>query len=305
MRRKIVFLFGVIGVVALIALVVNFLQNRSPKQGHLRVDSEPTASVFLDNKHIGRTSTSTTEPFTYNADAGKHTIKLVPESAADQRASWEGEISIGQNLLTYVRSSLSDSDLGTAVDVLWLEKISSKKAELSVVTNPDGAKVSLDNETKGVTPLSFQDMEPTETVLAVTSPGFKDRELHVKLSPGYKLNASIKLALATGSAPSPEASPSPTPSGTPGPKASGTPKPTPTKTASETPDPPKPFVIIKDTPTGFLRVRIEPSTSASEAARVTPGEKYTVLDTQSGWYQIRYNDTDEGWIFGQYAEKVE
>jgi uncharacterized protein YgiM (DUF1202 family) len=50
---------------------------------------------------------------------------------------------------------------------------------------------------------------------------------------------------------------------------------------------------------------MEPSTSATEAARINPGDKFTILDTQNGWYQIRYDATNTGWVSGTYVDKVE
>ncbi len=66
----------------------------------------------------------------------------------------------------------------------------------------------------------------------------------------------------------------------------------------------KPYIEILDTPTGFLRVRSEPSTTASESGRVNPKEKYPLLDEKSGWYKIKLS-TGEGWISGRYAQKFE
>jgi uncharacterized protein YgiM (DUF1202 family) len=50
---------------------------------------------------------------------------------------------------------------------------------------------------------------------------------------------------------------------------------------------------------------MEPSTVATEAAKVNPGEMYPLLDEESGWYKIEYQKDEEGWISGQYAEKYE
>jgi uncharacterized protein YgiM (DUF1202 family) len=48
---------------------------------------------------------------------------------------------------------------------------------------------------------------------------------------------------------------------------------------------------------------MEPSTAASEAAKVNPGDRFLLLDEQSGWYQIEYEQDQEGWISSTYAEK--
>lgn len=291
MKRKLGFLVVLLGLVAAVIGFVKVWNGRAAKQGELRVESIPGASVFLDNKHMGRT------PYRDKVQVGQYTIKIVPESGAAQAASWQGTISVGPTLLTYVNANLSESELASAVDVLWLEKISSKNVELSVTTNPDGATVLVDDQTKGVTPLSTTDMPTGDHLLTVTSPGFLNRTLKIKATSGYRIIANIKLALSAGG--TPIASASPTPTGQPVTRA------TPAVTPSASADPVKPFVIIKDTPTGYLRVRMEPTTSASEAARVNPGEKYHIEEVQSGWYKIKYDTTNTGWISGQYAEKVE
>ena len=304
MKRKFSFLIGLVGLVICIAALVHFLGNRGPKQGELRVDSQPVATIFLDNKNIGKT------PYKDKIEAGEYTIKLVPETTTTQLTSWQGKIVVGQNLLTYVNANLSESELTTAIDVVWLEKITSKQSELSVTTNPDGATVLVDDVSRGVTPLSLQDIAAGEHSASVTSVGFLTRSLKIKTTPGYRLIANLKLALSGATpTPTPEESPTGSPAPTPSGKATPTPKLTPTKTATgsatQVQNPPKPYVVIKDTPTGFLRVREEPSTGATEAGRVNPGEKYTIVDTKSGWYQIKYDGTNSGWVSGQYTEKVE
>ncbi len=301
MKRKIVFLLSLIGLVLVVAFVVKMLTGRGPKQGELRVDSTPVASIFLDNKNIGRSPL----PAGTKVEAGSYTIKIVPESTTTQLASWEGKIVVGPNLLTYVNANLNESELSSAVDVLWLEKISSKQSELSVTTSPDGATVLVDDVTRGVTPVSLSDITPGDHTVTVTSAGFLTRTLKIKTTPGYRLISTMKLGLAPGGQPVSEASPTPTITVTPTGKVTPTPTKSATSSASTLPDPAKPFLTVKDTPTGFLRVRFEPSTSASEAAQVKPGEKFTILDTQNGWYEIRYDGTNTGWVSGQYVAKTE
>lgn len=285
MKRKIGFLVGLLVLLGLILGGVKLVGGGSPKQGMLKVQSSPTASVFLDNKHIGRTPVET------KVDAGGFTIRLVPETTTETLASWQGNITISPDILTYISATLAQSEFATAVDTLSLEKITSKLAEVAVTTNPDGATVVLDGATKGISPLSIPNITAGDHTLAITSLGFLPRNLKIKTTAGYKLNATVRLAL-TGESPQ-EASPS------------STPIPSPTKTSGAATDPAKPFVTIKDTPTGFLRVRMEPSTSASEAARINPGEKYHVEDEKTGWYQIKYDAKNLGWISGQYATKTE
>lgn len=296
MKRKFGLLIVLFVIVLVIGGIIKLLSTRAPKEGELRVDSTPTVSVFLDNKHIGRT------PIREKIASGEYTIRLVAESTTESIAPWQSKITVGPNLLTYINAALSESELSSAVDVLWLEKSVAGKPELSVITNPDGASVILDEITKGLTPITVSDLVVGDHTLTVSSPGFVTRTMKVKMTQGYKLIASLKLALSQGGVPTPEASPTASPATT-----GGTPTPTlkPGATATSSATPAKPYAVIKDTPTGFLRVRMEPSTSATEAGRVNPGEKYHIFDEKSSWYQISYDGTNKGWISGQYADKVE
>lgn len=289
MKRKLAFLLLLVVLLAGVVGIVKLIRGRSVRQGEIRIESTAAAGIFLNDKHLGRT------PYKDKVAAGDYTIKLVPEGTTPQLATWQGSITIGPNLLTYVNATLSESELSTAVDVLWLEKISAKNPELSVTTNPDGATVLVDDATRGVTPLSLADITTGDHTVTVTSPGFLTRTLKIKITPNYRVIATIKLALSPGGSAAPAASPTPA-------------IPVPGKTATSsatTPDPVKPFVIVKDTPTGFLRVRMEPSTSATEAGRVKPGEKYHIEESKGGWYQIKYSGQNTGWISGQYAERIE
>lgn len=290
MKRKLGFFIILIIILLVIGGVIKLIASRTPKEGELRVESTPVVSVFLDNKLLGRT------PLREKVTAGEYTIRLVAESTTSETPPWQSKIIVGTNLLTFVNAVLSESELSSAVDVLWLEKSAAGKPELSVVTNPDGASVVLDDMTKGITPITVSDMTTGDHTLTVTSPGFLTRTMKVKLTTGYKLIASMKLALSQGGVPQPETTP-----------ASGTPTPTlkPGSTATSSATPQKPFAVIKDTPTGFLRVRMEPSTGATEAARVNPGEKFHIFDEKTSWYQISYDGTNKGWISATYADKVE
>ncbi len=306
MKQKVGFLVGIVFLFVAMGIVITVVRSRTPKQGELKVESQPSASVFLDDKHIGRTPIGKTS---YKINSGEYTLKITPDTGAVTLANFQEKIKISPNTLTYVDVSLSESDLTTSSYVLWLEKMTGKKSELSVVTTPDGANVLLDDEPKGISPMIISDVTPGDHTLSVVSRGFSTRTIKIKLNAGYRLIASIKLSLGPGGA-SPIADVTATPSGKPidtkpTPKGSptGSPKATPTKSTSV--DPTKPYALIKDTPTGFLRVRADAATTSAELTRVKPGEKYSILEEKTDWFKIQLEATKSGWISSQYAQKVE
>lgn len=291
MIRKIILFIVLFAVVVGLFFGVRFFLNRQKTQGKsgLQVKSDPPSSVFLDSRFLGRT------PYEDRIEPGEYTLKLIPESTATTTASWQGKITLEANILTYINRLLGTSDLTSSGEIISLEKLSGKDTEVSIITNPDGAQIKIDNQDKGTAPILVRNIEPGEHDVLVFSPGFVSKSIKIKATVGFKLIASVQLAVsADGTTQDKEQTPTdtnPTPS-------------TSAKAVPKTSDPDKPYVVILDTPTGWLRVRNEPSTTASESGKVNPKEKYKLLEEQSGWYKIQMNGS-EGWISGKYAEKFE
>lgn len=316
MKKIVLIVVGVLIILVGGFLVVRSRMSNGGAKAVLKVTSTPTATVFLDDKKIGST------PLEEKVDVGEFKLKLISESSTENSISWEETITLSANLLTYVNRELGASELESAGEVLTLEKVSTDGAQVAVLSTPDGATVSLDSQDKGTTPTIIEGIEVGSFDLKVETPGYKPRSVKIKTSKGYKLTASFQLAasdMPIGS-PAPSSSPNPTsvssvrpsPRTTPSatartsPASSARPSPrSPTASAVKSSPPPKPYVEILDTPVGFLRVRKEPSTSSEELARVNPGEFYSLLDEESGWYKIEYEDAKEGWVSSQYAEKSE
>ena len=274
------------------------------KKAALQVGSTPKATVFLDENQKG-----TTPFFDDNLEAGEYTLKLVPEPTESSLSPWQQKIKLTSSIMTVVNREFGPTEEESSSEVLTLEEISDKNtSSLAVVTDPDQAIVKVDAEPKGFAPITIDQIPPGDHSITISLPGFREKTIKAKTQASYKLTVSVKLAKeavseeekeATESAEAKE-SPSPTPKTTPKPQTS----PAPVSTTSASP-PPKPYVKIKDTPTGWLRVRIEPSLTATEAAKVNPSQMFSLLDEQEGWYKIRYQTGKEGWISAQYAEKFE
>ena len=297
-NKKIILIgLGIILLGVGIFLASKFLIGGESGPAKLKITSTPIATVFLDTQHLGKT------PYDDKVKSGEYTLKLIPESGTTA-VSWQAKIKLAPGVLTYINRELGDQELTSAGEILTLEKISGKTAEIAVLSTPDGAQVSLDGTSRGTTPLILQNIEAGDHELSVSAPGFLGRGIKVTTTLGFKLVASFQLALSSVPA-TPGASPTPPPAGGPSPTASPKPTGSPRPTITPGAELPRPYVKILDTPTGWLRVRIEPSTSATEAAKVNPGETFPLLEEQAGWYKIRYQGINEGWISGQYAEKFE
>ncbi len=297
----------------LLSLIVFFVlriisRPNTTNRAVLKINSIPEATIFLDNQHLGKT------PYEDFVAPGEYTLKIIPQTTVEQVVSWEGKIKLTSGLLTYINRELGSSELTSAGEMLTLEKIAGRSAEIAIVSTPDGATVTVDGVEKGETPLILESIEPGEHEVVISSLGSVSRTVKIKATPGYKLTASFQLAItndiiarptpvATASA-TPKASTTPKPSVKP--SASATPSATPKATAKPTP-PAKPYIEVLDTPTDFLNVRKEPSTTAEILTKIYPGQYYKFIEsnTAGDWFKIEYEVGKTGWIASRYAKKVE
>lgn len=67
----------------------------------------------------------------------------------------------------------------------------------------------------------------------------------------------------------------------------------------------KRIVQIKNTELGYLKVRSEPSTVGAEIGRVSPGEKFFVVeDAGNGYLKIDLGDGSTGWVAGWFTDTL-
>lgn len=241
------------------------------KNAGLFVQTEPSATVFINGEQVGTT------PFKLETKPGNIEIKIIPFSQDTPLAPYQTEVTLINKIETVVRRTFGQTDAQSSGEVLYFDKVGGKTASLSVVSNPDAAQVTLDGSSIGFTPLR-RDVEPGQHTLRVAGEGENYRELDVQAVEGYRLTAVVKLAQVEEEEATPSASPSPEIS--------------------------VKQVEILPTPTGFLRVRSEPTTAATESARVTPGKKYTFLEEKTGWFKIEYEEGKSGWVSSQYAKEI-
>ncbi len=303
MKRKLTVIVALIAAFILFILVRFFLFEKTNQLGRIKVLSSPTAGVFLNNEPKGKT------PFEEKVPPGEYTIKLIPEGEDSKTVSWEGKVTVHANTLTYISRELGTSDLTSAGEILTVTKMEKKPkeetGEVSVVTDPAGSIVFLDNDEKGIAPLTLKDVPAGEHELAVYLPGFFRRTQKINVAKGYSVEATFKLALdkthktleqelTEQQKEASESAATETEDGSETDEAESD-----TKSASTDT---KNTLTISDTPTGFLNVRDEPSTAGAQIDQVSPGDEYEYTDEKNGWYQIKLSDGTEGWVSGDYVD---
>lgn len=64
-------------------------------------------------------------------------------------------------------------------------------------------------------------------------------------------------------------------------------------------------VKILPTGIGYLNVRADSSVSSEKIGTVKPGEEYEYTESTDEWYRIVLADNNKGWVYAQFAEKLE
>ena len=305
MKRNWLILAVVFLTLILVGLVVKSKFFGRITLGALQIDTTPRAVVFVDGSQVGITPF-----FDDKIEAGEHLVKLVPEATTNNLITWEGKVNLVPNIQTVISRNLGPTESESSGEILSLEKIDSRdQSSLAVVSTPDKAVVRINGQPQRFTPALMENLSPGSYEVVISSQGYGEKTISAKTVAGYKLVINIQLAReiegikeATPSAEEEEEEKEEEE------EAGMTPTPTPKAEGSPTPEPEKPYVRIKDTPTGWLRVRAEPSTesTSAEVAKADPGETFPYLEEEeNGWYKIEYEKGEEGWVSGVYAELVE
>ena len=190
---------------------------------------------------------------------------------------WRGKIKLINGTNTVVERDLNKNNSDSGGYVLNLEKNGdSKKSGLIVVSNPDRAAVAVDGEMKGMTPLMVEDIGEGDKQISISFPMYKKITVFGKGIPGYQSVISADLVKEA--------------------EVEEVAKPTETIKINK--------IKIKQTETGWLRVRSTPDSSGTEVGRVKPNEEYQILETKDDWYKITIDGEKLGWVSAKYVDNI-
>lgn len=230
--------------------------------GGLSIMSVPdSATVFLDNKEVGKT------PYEDKAlDVKEHLVKLDINGN-----TWQGKVNLNAGTVTIINRELARDQASSSGEILSL----SKGRGVTIVSSPSDADVEVDGKSFGKTPILINLPSGDHTIL-ISHANYLKRSIRANLPQGYNLTVSADLALSEADLTTVTA-----------------------PVITQTPE-----VIVKLTPTGFLRVRDKGSLSGKELAKVNVGEKLVLLEEQGDWDRVRLSDGTEGFVSSSYVEKV-
>lgn len=243
--------------------------------------SDKIAEIFLGLKQTGGLSISS-EPqeaavFLNEKETGKtpyedknlevkdYTIKLEKGTA-----SWQGRVKLTAGTMTMVNRDIASDSASSAGEVLTLNK----GKGLTVISNPTEADVEIDGRSYGKTPVTVN-IDTGGHMILISHTNYINRSIKADLPNNFNLTVSVDLAISEADL-----------------TAIATP------VITQTPE-----VLVKQTPTGFLRVRDKPSLNGKEITQVKPGDRLILLEEQGSWDRVRLSDGVEGFVSAAYVEK--
>lgn len=274
MKRKIIStILALIGLGIVGYVILSFLGFYNEQDAGVLIESDPTSKVYINNKEVGQT------PYESNIKPGEVSIKIEPlQTDGVVLDDYETKVNLVPGVRTIIKRTFKPNDEDSSGITVSFEKLGGQDSYVTVVSIPDNAQVVIDSKVYGYTPLRVK-IPAGDHKLLISSDGYLEKTLPIKVYKGYKLTASVKLAGQAGGEDIAK-------------------KPEELKTLGFS-------VKIKDNDVGFLRVRSGASTGFPEIAQVKPGEIYEVIeDGEKGkWYKIKVGET-EGWVASEFVTKI-
>lgn len=233
----------------------------------ISVLSEPSdAIVYLNEKQVGQTPWGEK-----GLDIGDYLVKI-----EKGKASWQGRVKLTGGTVTVVTRDIATDSASAAGEVLTLDK----GKGLTVISNPSDSLVEIDSQPYGKTPITV-DIKSGEHTILVSHQNYLPRSFSADLPDNFNLTVSVDLASTEADL-----------------TATAPPSSSPSSVTTQTPT-----VLVKQTPTGFLRVRDKPNLNGKEIVQVKPGESLVLLEELKSWDKIRLSDGREGYVSSAYVEK--
>jgi hypothetical protein len=161
--------------------------------GFLGLTSNPGgASVYIDGVLLGKTVTGTTDEPLHIAP-GSHTVRLTLDGYkefTDTVTVSTGQVTLLSPVLEKTASTTPSSPPSSP----------STTGSLQITTNPDGASVSIDGGSQGITPLTVSGLAAGSHTVRLAKAGYTDYTGTLTIAGGKTTMLNIALVMAQGTA---------------------------------------------------------------------------------------------------------
>jgi hypothetical protein len=239
----------------------------SNKKTGIEIMTNPSAKIYINGKNEG------------NAPYKNNDLK---PGEIDLRLEY-GEIVVNKKIkLKDGSASVIDWNFGQNEEesggyVLSMEKTGDKKmVGLIATSTPNKSILSIDDQNLNYTPKKIDNLGEGDKKITISFPSYKSTNIFIGGVKGYRFIIEAKLAKEE--------------------VIMSTIEPTPTSLAE------KKMITIKETETGWLRVRDSSSSAGSEITKINPGESFELIEESGDWVKIKLNDNKSGWVSATYVD---
>jgi len=299
--KRIVFLFVILFSSIVFSACNNPLAKKAKSGLQVQITNEMNASVYLNGNYVEKT------PFvSRELSPGEYDLKIQPDDPS--LIPYETKISLKPGLLSVVTWKLAQRPEFSGGVIYEMEEISSStNSEISFVTIPDGAIVTVAGKEKSFSPVILTDIIPGHVEFEVTLPSYDLQKHTINAIPGYRMLITVKLAKENLNKPEKkeeiiekkvEEEITEETLSIPATKSA---------TVSAVLATTDEKVLIKSTNffvngKEVLRVRDLPEATGKELGFADVGKHYSYLEkTENNWINIEF-DGQSGWVSKQYAE---
>lgn len=264
MKKTLIWLLVLLSVVVL-------LVRYSPKVGEIAFGIKPKSGISIFSTPseasviLDGQEVGKTPFEDKDLEVREYTVKIEKDSS-----TWQGNVKLTSGTMTIINRDLAKDQASASGEILTLDR----GRGMTIISHPAGAEVEIDGKIYGKTPISVN-LDTGEHTILLSYQNYLKRSIKASLPKDFNLTVSVDLALSE-------------------PDLTTSPPPVITQTAE---------VVVKQTPTGFLRVRDQGSFSGKEIAQVKPGDRLILLEELDGWDRVRLSSGTEGFVSSEYVQK--
>ncbi len=201
---------------------------------------------------------------------GNLDVAEIKVSMQSQEGNWDGRVGLKNGTLTVINRELSPDQATASGEILTLEK----GQGVTVISSPTDADIEVDGKNMGKSP-SLVNVSTGEHTFVLSKANYLKRSIQAAVPADFNLTLSVDLALSEADLTNISTEP---------------------QTAAA-------ILVVKPTPTGFLRIREKPTINSGEVARVKPNDELTLIENLGDWYRVKLQNGKEGYVSASYVEK--
>lgn len=244
----------------------------SHKKTGIEIMTNPSAKIYINGKNEGNTPYKSN-----NLKPGEIDLKLEYKDIVVNK-----KIRLRDGSASVVYWDFGENEEESGGYVLSMEKTGNNKSVGMIVSSvPNKSILSADDKILDYTPKKVDDLGEGDKKITISFPSYKSLNIFLRGIPGYQFIIESKLAKE---------------------KINET-LPVEEEIISSL-DKVK-MIMIKNTETGWLRVRDTDSSSGKEITRVKPGETFEFLEEKEDWTKIKIDEDKSGWVSSNYVDIVE